>query len=48
MKTDDATTELQDQVSGTFTIGPAVDRGFWNKERSIMNISMGSLYVPIA
>lgn len=37
----DAPTELKDQVSKKFTIGPTVDRDFWNKERSAMDISRG-------
>lgn len=39
--TNDIPTELKDQVSKTFTIGPTVDRDFWNKERSTMDISRG-------
>jgi hypothetical protein len=37
----DAPVELKERVSKMFTIGPSVDRGFWNKERSTMNIDRG-------
>lgn len=37
----DVPLELKEKVSKTFTIGPSVDRGFWNKERSTMNIDRG-------
>jgi hypothetical protein len=37
----DMPVELKDRVSKMFTIGPSVDRGFWNKERSAMDISRG-------
>lgn len=37
----DSATELKEEVSKTYTIGPSVDRGFWNKERSTMKISRG-------
>ena len=33
--------ELKEKVSKTYTIGPTVDRGFWNKERSTIDISRG-------
>lgn len=39
--TNDSTRELKEKVSKTYTIGPSVDRGFWNKERSTMKISQG-------
>ena len=31
--------ELKEQVSKKFTIGPTVERDFWKKERSSMDIS---------
>lgn len=37
----ETSTELKEKVSKTYTIGPTVDRGFWNKERSMMDISRG-------
>ena len=37
----DVPPELKEKVAKTFTIGPSVDRGFWNKEGSSMNISRG-------
>lgn len=33
--------DLKEKVSKMYTIGPIVDRGFWNKERSTMDISRG-------
>lgn len=39
--TSEAPAELKEKVSKTFTIGPTVDRDFWNKERSAMDISRG-------
>lgn len=39
--TSEAPAELKEQVSKTFTIGPTVDRDFWNKERSTMDIFRG-------
>ncbi|KAJ5965160.1 uncharacterized protein N7479_005036, partial [Penicillium vulpinum] len=38
---DDAPAELKNQVAKTFIIGPTVDRDFWNKERSNMDIFRG-------
>lgn len=37
----DVPPELKEKVARTFTIGPSVDRSFWNKERSAMDISRG-------
>jgi hypothetical protein len=37
----DAPTELKEKVSKRFTIGPSVERGFWNKERSTIDIDRG-------
>lgn len=39
--TSEAPTELKEQVSQLFSIGPTVDRGFWDKERSEMDIPRG-------
>ncbi|KAK9853464.1 hypothetical protein MYU51_006597 [Penicillium brevicompactum] len=39
--TSEASSELKNQVNKKFSIGPTVDRGFWNKERSSMQISQG-------
>ena len=39
--TSEASPELKNQVNKKFSIGPTVDRGFWNKERSSMQISRG-------
>lgn len=39
--TSDAPTDVKEQVSKKFTIGPTVDRDFWKKERSTMDLSRG-------
>ncbi|KAJ5587245.1 uncharacterized protein N7459_003010, partial [Penicillium hispanicum] len=44
--TSEASAELKEQVSKMFTIGPTVDRDFWNKERSTMDISRGPWSSP--
>lgn len=36
-----ASTTLQEKVLEKYTIGPSVERNFWKKERSSMNISRG-------
>ncbi|KAJ8097678.1 kinase-like domain-containing protein [Lipomyces tetrasporus] len=43
----DAPIELKEKVSKMFTIGPSVDRGFWNNERSMMNIDRGPWWNPM-
>ncbi|RJE24004.1 hypothetical protein PHISCL_03659 [Aspergillus sclerotialis] len=42
----DVSPELKEKIARTFTIGPSVDRSFWNKERSTMNISRGPCSSP--
>ncbi|PYH90164.1 hypothetical protein BO71DRAFT_487355 [Aspergillus ellipticus CBS 707.79] len=37
----DCDLELKEELAKTFTIGPSVDRGFWNKESSAMDIARG-------
>lgn len=37
----DAPVELKENVSKRFTIGPSVEREFWSKERSAMDIDRG-------
>ena len=39
--TSDVPTETQKDVRNRFVIGPAVERSFWNKERSVMAIDRG-------
>ncbi|KAJ5138425.1 uncharacterized protein N7515_003273 [Penicillium bovifimosum] len=39
--TDGASSELKERVYEKFSIGPTVDRSFWNKQRSSMQISRG-------
>lgn len=39
--TTEAPAEFKEQVSKTFTVGPTTNRDFWNKERSMMNLSRG-------
>ncbi|KAJ6121362.1 hypothetical protein N7512_003827 [Penicillium capsulatum] len=41
-----APTELKERVSKTYTIGPSVARGFWNRERLTMDISRGPWSKP--
>lgn len=38
---DDVPYEVKEMVSTKFTIGPSVDRGFWSKERSDVEIDRG-------
>ncbi|KAJ5084172.1 hypothetical protein NUU61_008751 [Penicillium alfredii] len=38
--------EFKEQVSKTFTVGPTTSRDFWNKERSMMNLSRGPRSSP--
>ncbi|KAJ5226519.1 hypothetical protein N7468_007744 [Penicillium chermesinum] len=38
--------DIKEQVSKKFTIGPTVQRDFWKKERSTMNISRGPWSSP--
>ncbi|KAJ5353503.1 hypothetical protein N7541_006067 [Penicillium brevicompactum] len=44
--TSEASPELKSQVNKKFSIGPTVDRGFWKKERSSMQISRGPWRTP--
>ncbi|KKZ65771.1 hypothetical protein EMCG_08420 [[Emmonsia] crescens] len=37
----DASPEVKSDVKKRFSIGPVVDRDFWSKERSVMNIDRG-------
>jgi hypothetical protein len=39
--TNEAPLELKEHVYKTFSIGPTVDRGFWKRERSSMDLSRG-------
>jgi hypothetical protein len=43
--TSDTPAELKNQALKTFTIGPTVDRDFWSKECSDMDISRGPCMV---
>ncbi|PYI29456.1 kinase-like protein [Aspergillus indologenus CBS 114.80] len=44
--TNGASTELKESVYKNFSIGPTVDRSFWKKERSSMQISRGPWRTP--
>ncbi|OJJ65712.1 hypothetical protein ASPBRDRAFT_139524 [Aspergillus brasiliensis CBS 101740] len=44
--TSDVSSELKEAVAKQFTIGPSADRSFWNKERSMMDISRGPWQTP--
>lgn len=46
--TSDAPTEVKEQVSKKFAIGPTVDRDFWKKERSTMDLPRGPCMWPIS
>jgi hypothetical protein len=37
----DAPPQVKSEVKKRFSIGPVVERGFWSKERSIMDIDRG-------
>jgi hypothetical protein len=37
----DASPEVKNDVSTRFTIGPTIEKAFWSKERSDMNIDRG-------
>lgn len=37
----DTSPEVKSDVKKRFSIGPVVDRYFWSKERSVMNIDRG-------
>ncbi|PGH03426.1 hypothetical protein AJ80_08674 [Polytolypa hystricis UAMH7299] len=39
--TNDTSLEVKSDVKKRFSIGPVVDRNFWSKERSVMNIDRG-------
>lgn len=41
MLTNAASSELKERVRKRFSIGPTVDRSFWKKERSSMQIPRG-------
>ncbi|KAL3475575.1 kinase-like domain-containing protein [Aspergillus californicus] len=43
--TSDVSSELKEAVAKRFTNGPSANRGFWNKERSTMDISRGPLFL---
>ncbi|KAI2739974.1 hypothetical protein DTO013E5_10189 [Penicillium roqueforti] len=44
--TSESSSELKERVYKKFSIGPTVDRSFWNKERSSMQISRGPWRTP--
>lgn len=37
----DTSTEIKRDVKTRFSIGPAVEKDFWTKERSVMDIDRG-------
>lgn len=37
----DVSTEVKNSIAQRFVIGPTVERGFWSKERSDMDIDRG-------
>lgn len=39
--TGDVPLEVKSDVTQRFSIGPVVERGFWDKERSIMDVDRG-------
>jgi hypothetical protein len=39
--TNEAPSELKEHIYKTFSIGPTVDRAFWKRERTSMDISRG-------
>ncbi|EAW11438.1 phosphotransferase family protein [Aspergillus clavatus NRRL 1] len=44
--TSEAPSELKEHIYKTFSIGPTVDRDFWRRERSSMDISRGPWSTP--